>query len=172
MLARKAVGPGSDAVEAQEQVQVLELRIPPVAVFGVAALAMGALAILVPAVRYEFPGQLLAASLLLLCAGLVGLAAVRAFARHETTVNPLRPERATRLVAGGIYRHTRNPMYLSLLLALLAWGAWLGSLAAAAVIPLFVLALTRWQIMPEERALEALFGPQFTAYRQRVRRWI
>lgn len=151
---------------------MLELRIPPVVLFVLAALAMGALAVFLPALRYAFPGQLMAASVLLLCAGLVGLAGVRAFARHDTTVNPLRPERATRLVAGGIYRRSRNPMYLALLLALLAWGTWLGSIAALGVVPLFVLAMTRWQIVPEERALQALFGSEFTAYKRRVRRWL
>ena len=154
------------------QVQVLELRVPPVALFGLAALSMALLALLFPALSYDFPGQLLVASLLLLCAGLVGLAAVRAFARHDTTVNPLRPERAARLVAGGIYQRTRNPMYLSLLLALLAWATWLGSVVALLVVPLFMLALTRWQIRPEERALEALFGAEFLAYKRRVRRWL
>ena len=152
--------------------QLLELRVPPVALFIAAALVMAAVAGISGEWRGAFPGQLLAASLLLLLAGLVGLAGVRAFARHATTVNPLRPERASRLVATGIYRYSRNPMYLSLLLALAAWATWLGSIAAAVVVPLFAWAMTRWQIRPEERALTALFGEEFEAYRRRVRRWL
>ena len=152
--------------------QALELRIPPVALFLLAAAAMGGVAALAPAPRITFPGQLLAASLLLLAAGLVGLASVRTFARHETTVNPLRPERASRLVAAGIYRYSRNPMYLSLLLALAAWATWLGSWPAAIVLPGFVWAMNRWQIRPEERALAALFGAEFEDYRRSVRRWL
>lgn len=151
--------------------QLLELRVPPVALFIAAALVMAAVAS-VSGARGAFPGQLLAASLLLLLAGLVGLAGVRAFARYETTVNPLRPERASRLVATGIYRYSRNPMYLSLLLALAAWATWLGSIAAACVVPLFAWAMNRWQIRPEERALAALFGEEFEAYRRRVPRWL
>lgn len=152
--------------------QVLELRVPPVAMFILAAAAMGGLAAFTSAARVTFPGQLLAASVLLLAAGLVGLASVRSFARHETTVNPLRPERASRLVAAGIYRYSRNPMYLSLLLALAAWATWLGSLAAAILLPAFVWAMNRWQIQPEERALTALFGAEYEAYRRDVRRWL
>jgi protein-S-isoprenylcysteine O-methyltransferase Ste14 len=152
--------------------RLLELRVPPVALFMVAALAMGGAASVSGEWRVSFPGQLLAASVLLLAAGLVGLASVRAFARHETTVNPLRPERASRLVATGIYRYSRNPMYLSLLLALAAWATWLGSVAAAVVLPVFVWVMNRWQIRPEERALAALFGDEFEAYRRRVRRWL
>lgn len=150
----------------------LELKIPPVGVFLLAAAAMGGLALAMPGLRVSFPGQLLAASLVLLAAGLVGLAGVRVFARHETTVNPLQPERATRLVAAGIYRYSRNPMYLALALALVAWAVWLGSWPAALVVPAFVLAMNRWQIVPEERALAALFGAEYEAYRQRVRRWL
>jgi protein-S-isoprenylcysteine O-methyltransferase Ste14 len=152
--------------------QVLELRIPPVALFLLAAVLMGGLAALTGGPRFSFTGQLLAASLLLLAAGLVGLASVRTFARHETTVNPLRPERASRLVAAGIYRYSRNPMYLSLLLALAAWATWLGSWPALLVVPAFVLAMNRWQIRPEERALAALFGAEYEAYRRSVRRWL
>ncbi len=152
--------------------RALELKVPPVAQFLVAAAAMGLLVRVVPVGAYNFPGQLLAASVILLLAGLVGMAGVRAFAAAGTTVNPLRPEAAARLVTGGIYRRSRNPMYLALLLALLAWGTWLGSLPGLLVIAVFVLVMNRLQIEPEERALESLFGENYQAYKQQVRRWL
>jgi len=152
-------------------VKRLELKVPPVAQFLVAAGLMWLLTFFAPGATVRFPGQLLAASLVLLVAGLVGMAGVRAFARAQTTVNPLRPEAASRLVTGGIYRHTRNPMYLALLLALLAWGLWLGHAFAWLGVPVFALAMNRLQIWPEERALEALFGDEFRTYARRVRRW-
>lgn len=152
--------------------RALELKIPPVGQFLAAAALMWLLAALVPAAGFVFIGQLLAASVVLLAAGLVGLAGVRAFARAETTVNPLRPEGASRLVAHGIYRRSRNPMYLALLLALAAWGLLLGNAVALLVLPVFVLLMNRLQIRPEERALEALFGADFVAYRQQVPRWL
>jgi len=150
----------------------LELKIPPVAQFIVAAVLMLLIAVSAPSGAFSFPAQLFAASVLLLAAGLVGLAGVRAFLRAGTTVNPLRPEAASRLVAHGIYRRTRNPMYLALLLALVAWGVWLGNAAALVVIPAFVLIMNRFQIRAEERALEQLFGEDFIAYKRAVRRWI
>ncbi len=150
----------------------LELKVPPVAQFLVAAGIMWLLAWLVPAASITFPGQLLAASVVLLVAGLVGMAGVRAFARAETTVNPLRPGNATRLVAHGIYRRSRNPMYLALLLALLAWAVLLGNGLALLGPPVFLLAMNRLQILPEERALAIVFGEEFLAYQRQVRRWL
>ena len=152
--------------------QALELKFPPVAQFTGAAALMWAIAVLAPLGDFRFPGQLLLASVLLLLAGLVGLAAVRAFARAETSVNPLRPDAASRLVTHGIYRYTRNPMYLSLLLALLAWGAWLGNTLALLVLPAFMWLVHRLQIRPEERALAVMFGAEYAAYAARVRRWL
>lgn len=152
--------------------RALELKVPPVAQGLIAAAAMGLLGTMVPLGAFRFPGQLLAASVVLLAGGLVGLGAVRAFVQARTTANPLHPERAERLVCVGIYRYTRNAMYLALLLALVSWGIWLGNIAALLVIPLFVAAMTRFQIRPEERALEARFGAEFVAYKRKVRRWL
>lgn len=94
------------------------------------------------------------------------------FLRSRTTVNPLKPDSASALVTGGIYRFTRNPMYLGLATLLLAWAIYLGNLAALAGVPLFILYMNRFQIAPEERALEARFGAEYRLYRARVRRWL
>lgn len=145
---------------------------PPVGQFLIAAGIMWLLAWLAPSADFVFPGQLLFASVVLLVAGLVGMAGVRAFARAETTVNPLRPDSASRLVAHGIYRHSRNPMYLALLLALLAWGILLGNGLALLVLPAFVIGMNRLQIVPEERALAIVFGEEFRGYMRQVRRWL
>ncbi len=95
-----------------------------------------------------------------------------AFRRARTTVNPLRPAAATSLVTGGIYRHTRNPMYLGQALLLLGAMLWVGSTAALLVVPLFVGWITRFQILPEERVLSARFGADYAAFRRDVRRWL
>jgi protein-S-isoprenylcysteine O-methyltransferase Ste14 len=87
-------------------------------------------------------------------------------------VNPLQPDAASSLVSGGVYRWTRNPMYLGMALVLLAWAVYLSSIAALAVLPLFIVYINRFQIEPEERALEARFGAQFERYRKAVRRWL
>ena len=133
---------------------------------------MWLLAWLAPGADFPVPGRPLVASSVLLVAGLVGMAGVRAFARAQTTVNPLRPENASQLVTHGIYRYSRNPMYLALLLALVAWGILLGNAVALLVLPAFVIAMNRLQILPEERALVERFGGAFRAYQREVRRWL
>jgi len=97
---------------------------------------------------------------------------VRAVRKADTTLNPIKPDTATALVTSGIYRHTRNPMYLGMAVWLLAWSAWLGTPAGLVGAPLFVLYMNRFQVGPEERALHSLFGAEFDAYRSRVRRWL
>jgi protein-S-isoprenylcysteine O-methyltransferase Ste14 len=87
-------------------------------------------------------------------------------------VNPLHPEATSSLVITGIYRHTRNPMYVGFAAVLLGWAAYLAAPLALLGPLTFVLYITRFQIIPEERALHAKFGPEFAAYQARVRRWI
>jgi protein-S-isoprenylcysteine O-methyltransferase Ste14 len=100
------------------------------------------------------------------------LAAMRLFRRAETTINPHDPRKTSRLVTGGIYRWSRNPMYLGLTLLLIGWAIDLGSLSPLLVPPLFVLVLTRVQILPEERILRERFGDGYESYRRSVGRWI
>jgi protein-S-isoprenylcysteine O-methyltransferase Ste14 len=102
----------------------------------------------------------------------ISLMAVISFRRARTTVNPLRPGTASTLVTGGIYRHTRNPMYLGLSIILLGWAVYLANAPALLLLPGFVLYIYRFQIVPEERTLAALFGAEYQAYRTRVRRWL
>jgi protein-S-isoprenylcysteine O-methyltransferase Ste14 len=101
--------------------------------------------------------------------------AVAAFARFQqvqTTVNPREPETASSLVMDGIFRISRNPMYLGLTLLLTGWALALGTASPWAVLPLFVIFISYWQIIPEEQALQRLFGDSYAKYRQSVARWI
>jgi len=150
----------------------LELKIPPVGTALLFALLMWLAARHTPAWAWPQTWRLALAMPLLLAAAAVGLAGVRAFHRARTTVNPLNPAAASALVTDGIFRYSRNPMYLALLLALLAWGLALSNLPALALACGFVPWLNRFQIVPEERALERAFGAEFDAYRARVRRWL
>ena len=106
----------------------------------------------------------------------VGIAiAVAAFVRFRkvgTTVNPVDPSKASRLVTDGVFRVSRNPMYLGLLLLLIGWAVWLGSVSPFVVPPLFVFAITVVQIIPEEQALSRNFGEQYVSYQRSVARWI
>ena len=95
-----------------------------------------------------------------------------AFRRAKTTVNPLEPGAATTLVISGVYRLTRNPMYVGLAFLLAAWAVFLWSPWALLGLPAFVVFISRLQIAPEQRALLALFGRDYAAYVARVRPWL
>ena len=95
-----------------------------------------------------------------------------AFVRRHTTINPLKPTNTSALVTSGVYRITRNPMYLGMACLLTAWAVWLGVLWPWLGPVAFVLYITRFQIRPEERVLTTLFGEAYTGYTQRVRRWV
>ncbi len=150
----------------------LDNRIPPPLVMLLVGAAMWATARAWPAPAFDPPLRVpLAASIALIGLG-IEIAAGWTFRRASTTVNPLRLQNAARLVTGGPNRFSRNPMYLSLALLLLAWAVWLGHVAALALWPLFPLFITRFQILPEERALAARFGAEYAAYCAKVRRWL
>lgn len=149
----------------------LELRIPPVAVVIIAAAGMAALSYGVSA-PVAIPARLPVALTLVVAGALVALAGVVAFRRHKTTVNPFTPEQSSTLVGTGIYRYSRNPMYLGFLLALIGWGVYLANGVAALLLPAFVVYMNRFQIAPEERALMDHFGQTFLAYARAVRRWL
>lgn len=150
----------------------MELRIPPPLVALTAALLMAGLAWAVPAARVAVPPAA-AIACLLAAAGLVlGVLGIASFRRAGTTVDPHTPHETSALVVRGVYRCTRNPMYLGVALVLLAWAVWLSNLLALLVLPAFVYYMNRYQIGPEERALEARFGEPYRAYRRRVRRWL
>ncbi len=150
----------------------MELRVPPVVVMTIAAGLMGLGSTLLPALGFVVPGRSVVTSLLVATGVFFGLAGVVTFRRATTTVDPTRPDSASTLVTNGIYRTTRNPMYLGMLLILLGWAVWLAHPFSFLLLPLFVVYMNRFQIKPEERALRAKFGEAFNAYARAVRRWL
>ena len=125
-----------------------------------------------PALDFSLPWREPLAGIFVAVALGIGIEALIGFRRAKTTVNPLSPDQASALVVSGIYRWTRNPMYLGMLLLLVGWAFILSNWAALVILPLFVIYLNRFQIGPEERALQARFGAEFDNYRRRVRRWL
>ncbi len=150
----------------------LELKIPPVVVFLVCGALMWVLADRIPQAGLAPPGAPVVAGALAMLGAALGIAGILAFRRRGTTVHPVHPEKASAVVSEGVYRFTRNPMYLGLALFLLAWATWLGNLVALAGVPAFMAYMTRFQIRAEERALLAKFGTEFESYMNTVRRWI
>jgi protein-S-isoprenylcysteine O-methyltransferase Ste14 len=150
----------------------LELKIPPPVVALLCGFGIWQLAARLPALSFDVPGGPWLAGALVLVGLSLDLVSIFGFFRSRTTVNPLNPRGTSALVTGGLYRYTRNPMYLGLLLVLTGYTVWKGNVAGIAMLAVFVAYLTRFQIVPEERALAAKFGTQYEAYRQRVRRWL
>jgi protein-S-isoprenylcysteine O-methyltransferase Ste14 len=150
----------------------LELKLPPPLQASLSLLGMWLIARCFPAFNVVFAWH---AALAILFAGIGGtwlVAGVSAFRRAKTTVNPLKPQATSTLVTGGVYRFSRNPMYVGLLFVLAGWGSYLANGLALLVLPLFVASMTRWQIIPEERIMAAKFGAGFEAYKRSVRRWL
>ena len=150
----------------------MNLLLPPPVVLALIAAAMWGIDRGLDTGRIAFTGQApLAVALLAAGGGLMVAAAASMFAAR-TTINPMKPARASRLVTGGVFRWSRNPIYLGDLLILAALAVWLGQIANLALLPMFVAYIDRFQIRPEERVLAARFGAEYAAYRARVRRWL
>ena len=150
----------------------LELRVPPPVVAALCAVIMWFAGQLTHALDFDFPGRFPLIVVLLVAGILVGGIALSLFARARTTVNPLKPTESSALVTRGVYRWTRNPMYLGMLIVLLAWAIFVANWLAFLGLPLFMLYINRFQIAPEERVLRERFGAQFDDYCGRVRRWL
>lgn len=121
---------------------------------------------------FVFPGQVYAAGAVFALGAAVIAVSVMAFWREKTTVNPLAPSQAHKLVVNGLYKVSRNPMYLGMALLLAGAALYLGEGAAFGFVALFVLLMNVLQIKPEEDALERKFGNDYLDYKRRVRRWI
>jgi protein-S-isoprenylcysteine O-methyltransferase Ste14 len=150
----------------------LRLRIPPLAVTVLAGALGWAVARLFPTLGLEHALRTWLAFGFVLAGVACSVLGVASFRRARTTVNPLQPEAASALVVSGIYRVTRNPMYLGFLALLLGELAWLAHPVALLAAPAFVCYLNRFQILPEEQALRHRFGPEYSLYAARVRRWL
>jgi protein-S-isoprenylcysteine O-methyltransferase Ste14 len=149
----------------------LELKIPPVALVLIVAALMQFVSSAAPYMNFMFPSRWISSGSLALGAAIC-ISGVVSFRRARTTVNPTTPGSASSLVVSGIYKFTRNPMYLGFLLALLGWALFLSNAIALAFVPAFVVYMNRFQIRPEERALASLFTHEYSAYLARVRRWV
>jgi protein-S-isoprenylcysteine O-methyltransferase Ste14 len=152
--------------------QSLELKIPPPVVAALLAVAMWGIAFITPLVEVPTSLRVGVAVAIVLAGGAFSLAGIMSFRRARTTVNPMKPEAATSLVSSGIYRITRNPMYVGLLFVLVAWAAFLSSTWSLLGPLAFFLYIGLFQIRPEERVLSELFGAEYSAYKARVRRWL
>lgn len=122
--------------------------------------------------RFDFQGREWVGVLFVTIGILLTGLGVQRFRASATTVDPRRPGEASALVTSGVYRFTRNPMYLGFASVLVGWAFYLGTALGFLAMPLFVLWMNLFQIAGEETALERRFGKAYAEYRGRVRRWI
>lgn len=150
----------------------LEHKIPPPVVALIVAAAMWMNSISGPKLDLPFEVRVGVALSIAAVGVALDLLGFLAFRKARTTINPLKPQKTSALVTTGVYRYSRNPMYVGLVCFLLAWAAFLAALWPLAGPILFVFYINRFQIEPEERLLAKRFGDDFNVYRARVRRWL
>jgi protein-S-isoprenylcysteine O-methyltransferase Ste14 len=150
----------------------LELKIPPMVAGTMICAAMWGLSLITPFIQLPTSVRVYMAITIASFGGVLGMAGGIQFRQVKTTVNPIKPQTTSALVTEGIYKFTRNPMYLGFLFVIVAWAVFLSSPWALLGPCVYVLYLTRFQIIPEERVLANLFGAEYSAYKSRVRRWL
>lgn len=152
--------------------RLLELKVPPLAIGVLVAALMWLVSWAVPALNFVIQGRTLLALIFALAGAIIIVFGVASFRRAKTTINPMKPESSSSLVLSGIYKFSRNPMYLGFLLALFGWAVFLSNALSFVCLPGFIYYMNRFQIEPEEKALAGKFGEEYVAYKSRVRRWL
>jgi protein-S-isoprenylcysteine O-methyltransferase Ste14 len=150
----------------------LDLKVPPVVVVLVSAALMWLVSWTVPAFDFVFPARESLAVSFAMAGAISVISGIVSFRRARTTFNPMKPESSSSLVLSGIYKVSRNPMYLGFFLFLVGWAIFLSNALTFLFLPLFIFYMNRFQIEPEERALACKFGQEFETYKSRVRRWL
>lgn len=150
----------------------LDHRIPPPLIALACVVAAWALTRYLPGMALDLPLHIPIALVVIAAGVVLALSGIVTFRKAGTTVDPHAPDRATSMVDTGPYRFTRNPMYLGLAIALLGICIYFAN-PLTLVAPIFFIAyITRYQIVPEERALLAKFGEPYARYLRSVRRWL
>ena len=148
----------------------METKIPPPIVTLMFGLAIYLSREMLPVVEILYSTYL--GIFLLLLGFFILIFAVRLFRKDNTTVNPLSPDQATKLVTDGIFKYTRNPMYLGMAFILSSISVFFNLLGGIFLVALFCAYITKFQIIPEERAMKDLFSHDFEKYTKSTRRWI
>ncbi len=148
----------------------MKTKIPPPILALVMIVLIYLSSFFIESTTFNYKGSL---SVLLLILGLAcAIPSFKLFARYKTTISPLKPSDTTVLVTEGMYRYSRNPMYLGLLLLTISSTIWFGTWFGIIINILFIFLINFLQIIPEEEALLEIFGEEYEEYKKNVRRWI
>jgi len=150
----------------------LELKISPPALALLVCGAMWGVSLGGPSVGLSLLQRVVSSLAIAFIGGVLAFLGGVELKRAKTTINPFKPQNSSSLVTSGVYRLTRNPLYLGLVFLLLGWAVFLCSYGALVGPVFFVLYMNRFQIEPEEKILSAKFGLPYATYRSRVRRWL
>ncbi len=150
----------------------LKLKIPPLLIFAFTFAFMWGLAVITNEIGINGKIRFIFGVASLLIGGCIAIFGILSFKKAKTTIHPIKLEKASSLVNTGIYQHTRNPMYVGLLFCLFSWACFLDNIVSLLFASIFPLYMTQFQIKPEERMLESIFGKDYELYKKRVRRWL
>ena len=147
----------------------METKIPPPIVTLIFIFLIAFSNRLVEPFSFEYQTPL---GVLIIIGGLsILISAARVFKQLETTINPMQPSQASKLAIIGTFKYTLNPMYLGMSIMLMGFGLIFGAKLTICLVALFVLYITFFQIMPEERAMHEKFS-DWEDYCSKVRRWL
>ena len=156
----------------QSERHFLELKIPPAVIFAVFALFFWVIDAYFPVFDVDIPFRPALVAFLMAVALLIAVWSLLLFYRNETTVQAHKPHDTEKLITSGPYKHTRNPMYLSLSMVLIAQAIFLSDFLALMLMLGFYAYMTRFQIIPEERHMMEIFGEEYEEYADETPRWL
>ncbi len=152
--------------------KIPERLIPPPIVGAVSAVMAWIIAVSTASFTVRSPILVPAAAILITCGLVLDAWSILRFLGAGTSINPVSSDKTTVIVRTGPYRFTRNPMYLGMALLLVGYCVYLGNVVSLLAVVLYVWYTTRFQIIPEEKALTAMFGESYRMFLAETRRWI
>lgn len=150
----------------------MKLKIPPALVAAIIAGLMRMVSVYLPFGSLTLFGAYWVAALMMVAGGVLGVVGLFQFYRSGTTIDPHKPQKARSLVTGGIYKYSRNPMYLALFFLLIGYASILQNVLNILLLVLFIWYMNRFQIIPEEEVMEEKFGDEYQEYKSQVHRWL
>ena len=145
------------------------MRVNPPTLFWIVLAAIIAVDRLLPVVSFTSPWLPWCGAGLAVLGLAVAIAGKRQFQRVGTNVHTF--EEPGQLVTDGLYRFSRNPMYLGLVIAVTGTALVSATLSALVLAAMFGIIVRFWYIAFEERAMRRRFGELYEAHCRRVGRW-
>ncbi len=153
------------------KLEFLNNKIPPPVILLISGLAIWLLKNIAP-LPIPYSIRAILGTLFIIFGFGLDLVGLLEFRKFQTTMNPLKPENASKIVQTGIYSKTRNPMYLGMVFVLIGWSIISKASFGILIIPMFIKYIETFQIKPEEEILSSQFGVEYDNYRSKVARWI